>query len=113
VIVHFPCPTYCTLELTKAMSEAAPNLFRQGVHYYKIGVGLVDLASVSQYKFDLFSPPKINQSLLHTLNDLNRRYGRDTLFLAAQGFDQEWAMRRDFLTPQYTIKWHSLPQIKC
>jgi DNA polymerase V len=113
VIVHFPCPTNCTLELTKAMSEAAPNLFRQGVHYYKIGVGLVDLASAAQYQFDLFSPPKINQALLHTLDDLNQRYGRDTLFLAAQGFDQKWAMRRDFLTPQYTTKWHSLPQIKC
>jgi DNA polymerase V len=113
VIVHFPCPTHCTLELTKAMSEAAPNLFRQGVHYYKIGVGLVDLASAAQYQFDLFSPPKINQVLLHTLDDLNQRYGRDTLFLAAQGFDQKWAMRRDFLSPQYTTKWHSLPQIKC
>ncbi|RPA22850.1 DUF4113 domain-containing protein, partial [Shewanella frigidimarina] len=37
----------------------------------------------------------------------------DTVFLAAQGIEHKWAMRRDLLTPQYTTKWRCVPQIKC
>ncbi|MGX9463408.1 Y-family DNA polymerase [Shewanella sp. A14] len=113
VIVHFPCPTHCTVELTKAMTEAAPKLFQQGVRYYKIGVGLVDLASEKHFQLDLFSPPKVNDDLMHTLDGINQRYGRDTVFLAAQGIQQKWAMRRDLLTPQYSTQWKCLPGIKC
>jgi len=113
VIVHFPCPTHCTIELTKAMTAAASRLFHQGVHYYKIGVGLVDLASDKHVQFDLFNTAKVNHALMHTLDSINQRYGRDSVFLAAQGIEQKWAMRRDFLTPQYSTQWQCLPKVKC
>ncbi|NCO71587.1 MULTISPECIES: Y-family DNA polymerase [Shewanella] len=112
-IVHFPCPTNCTVELTKAMSEAAPKLFRDGVHYYKIGIGLIDLASEQNSQFDLFNPPTAKPALMLALDHINQRYGSDTVFLAAQGIEHKWAMRRDLLTPQYTTKWLSVPRIKC
>ena len=113
VIVHFPCPTNCTIELTKAMTDAAPRLFSNGVRYYKIGVGLVDLASEKHFQFDLFNTAKVNYALMDTLDGINQRYGRDTVFLAAQGIEQKWAMRRDLLTPQYSTQWKCLPSIKC
>ncbi|AZG73375.1 Y-family DNA polymerase [Shewanella livingstonensis] len=113
VIVHFPCPTHCTVELTQALTQAASKLFRPGVRYYKIGVGLVDLASEKHFQFDLFTPAKVNHALMHTLDGINQRYGRDTMFLAAQGIQQKWAMRRDLLTPQYSTQWQCLPKIKC
>jgi DNA polymerase V len=112
-IVHFPCPTNCTVELTKAMSEAAPKLFRDGVRYYKIGVGLIDLASEQNSQLDLFNPPTAKPALMLALDHINQRYGSDTVFLAAQGIEHKWAMRRDLLTPQYTTKWLSVPHIKC
>ena len=79
-IVHFPCATNCTVELTKAMSEAAPKPFREGIHYYRIGIGLIDLASEKHNQFDLFNPPKANSVLMHTLDYINHRYGSDTMF---------------------------------
>ncbi|MEE1981387.1 Y-family DNA polymerase [Shewanella xiamenensis] len=112
-LVHFPCATNCSAELTRAMSVVAPKLFRQGVRYYKIGVGLLDLVSEKYRQFDLFNAPPANPQLMRTLDSVNHRYGSDTLFLAAQGVDQKWAMRRELLTPQYTTDWGCLPQIKC
>jgi DNA polymerase V len=50
---------------------------------------------------------------MDTLDGINQRYGRDTVFLAAQGIEQKWAMRRDLLTPQYSTQWKCLPSIKC
>jgi DNA polymerase V len=112
-IVHFASPTNCSAEITEAMTQAAPQLFREGVRYYKIGVGLIDLASDRHRQLDLFNASNANPVLMHTLDGLNQRYGRDTLFLAAQGIEQKWAMRRDLLTPQYTTDWASLPRVKC
>ncbi|MEL6117815.1 DUF4113 domain-containing protein [Photobacterium sp. SP02] len=27
--------------------------------------------------------------------------------------DPRWAMRREFLSPQYTTKWRDLPRVRC
>jgi DNA polymerase V len=43
---------------------------------------------------------------------LNQRYERDTVFVAAQGIEQKWSMRRDRLTPQYTTRWKDVPRVK-
>jgi DNA polymerase V len=112
-VIHFPCPTNCTLTLTKGMSDAALRLFRENVRYYRIGVGLIDLLSEKFNQFDLFNQPTSNPALMSTLDLINHRYGNDTVFLAAQGIEHKWAMRRDLLTPQYTTKWRCIPQIKC
>lgn len=112
-IAKFPCPTNCTAELNRAVTEQAPKLFRQGIRYYKIGVGLIDLVSEQFQQTDMFNVPKVNPLLMKALDGINSRYGSDTLFMAAQGTEQKWAMRRELLTPQYTTNWASIPKIKC
>lgn len=69
------------------------------MRYYRIGIELIDLVSDKQNQLDLFNPPTANPRLMLTLDNINQRYGRDTLFVAAQGIDYNWAMRCDFLTP--------------
>ncbi|GGI72817.1 hypothetical protein GCM10007978_08290 [Shewanella hanedai] len=89
------------------------QLYRPGVRYYRIGVGLIDLASTYNAQLDLFNASKSNPALMHVYDGINQRFGTDTLFLAAQGTEQKWTMRRDLLTPQYTTRWGCVPQIKC
>jgi len=112
-IVHFACPTNCSVQLTKAMSKVAHRLYREDVQYYRVGVGLLELGNEKFDQFDLFNPRTDNPALMGALDSINSKYGTDTLFLAAQGIEQKWAMRRDFLSPQYTTKWSDIPIIKC
>lgn len=111
--VHFPCSTDDTTVITTTVSNVVSQLYRPGVRYYRIGVGLIDLASTHNAQLDLFNQSKSNPALMRVYDDINQRYGTDTLFLAAQGSEQKWTMKRDLLTPQYTTNWNSLPQIKC
>lgn len=113
VVVHFPSPTSCTVDLTKGMSGAAVQLLRDGVRYYLIGIGVIDLVSDKRNQLDLFNPPTANPLRMLSFDNINQRYGRDTLFLAAQGVEHNWAMLRDSPTPQYTTSWGCLPNIKC
>ena len=50
---------------------------------------------------------------MNVLDGLNARYGRDTLFLGAQGIEPKWSMRRERLTARYTTRWSDLPRLRC
>ncbi|AUI86234.1 DNA polymerase V subunit UmuC [Vibrio azureus] len=112
-IYRFAYPTADVTNITKVVSQLAKELFKQGVRFYKVGVGLLDLVDGRQEQPDLFNPQPNNAPLMTLFDGLNKRYGQNTLFLGAQGCEQKWQMRRQFLTPQYTTCWSDLPIIRC
>jgi DNA polymerase V len=112
--VHrFPYPTADVTQITKVVSELTHSLFSEGVRFYKVGVGLLDLVDGRQEQADLFNPTPNNMPLMSVFDGLNQRYGQNTVFLGAQGIEQKWQMRRQFLTPQYTTRWADLPKVQC
>lgn len=112
-IKHFTPATNDTSHFLRAISENIHHLFKVGVNYYKVGVGLLNLSSEENQQWDLFSPSVSNASLMKVLDNINQRYGRDSAFFVAQGIDEKWAMRRELLTPQYTTNWNHIPNISC
>ena len=113
MIHKFPYPTSDATQITKVAMQLGNDLFQHGVRYYKIGVGLIDLVDGRYEQPDLFNLAPTNDKLMAVFDRLNQKYGRDTLFLGAQGVDKKWHMRRNMLTPQYTTKWQDLPKVKC
>lgn len=112
--VHrFAYPTSDVTQITGIASNLAKELYQEGVRFYKIGVGLLDLADGRNEQPDLFNQNPNNPKLMGVYDALNHRYGADTLFLGAQGIEKKWEMRRDMLTPRYTTNWHDLPRIRC
>lgn len=112
-IHRFAYPTSDTCVLTHVVMKLAESMFKPNVRYYKIGVGLVDLVSGKHSQLDLLNPQPENTKLMQVFDGLNHRYGRDCVFLAAQGMEEKWAMRRDRLTPQYTTRWGDIPMVRC
>ncbi|WP_445778130.1 Y-family DNA polymerase [Shewanella sp.] len=113
VNVNFTCATNCSAEMSHAAFSVIHKLYRPGVHYYKVGVGLLDLINSQHQQLDLFNVSKAKPQLMQVLDNINHRYGRDTLYLGAQGTQQKWAMHRNFLSPQYTTDWRHIPIIRC
>ncbi|WP_375749993.1 Y-family DNA polymerase [Vibrio sp. HN007] len=112
--VHrFSHPTSDVTTITQAVSKMTEQLFREGVRYYKIGVGLIELVDGRNEQPDLFNPTPNNKTLMNVLDCINNKYGSDTVFLAAQGTDEKWKMRREYLTPRYTTSWKDIPKIVC
>ncbi|NBI54204.1 Y-family DNA polymerase [Photobacterium alginatilyticum] len=112
--VHrFAYPTDDTTRITDVVSDLINTLFAENVRYYKVGIGLIDLVDGHFFQQDMFDDHPSNPALMKMVDDLNHRYGSNTMFLAAQGTEQKWAMRRKLLTPQYTTQWDDIPRIKC
>jgi DNA polymerase V len=42
------------------------------------------------------------------IDDLNNRYGRGTVRMAAEGFERKWIMKQEFLSKQYTTNWKDI-----
>ncbi|SDD96396.1 DNA polymerase V [Mucilaginibacter pineti] len=42
------------------------------------------------------------------MDDINARYGRGALRVAAEGYDKAWKMKQEFLSKQYTISWQDI-----
>ena len=113
ILKQFNPPTNDTSQFLKIISDNIHQLFKPGVAYYKVGIGLLSLSSEENQQWDLFNPPQGNVQLMTVLDRINQRYGSDSAFFVAQGFNQKWLMRRELLTPQYTTNWHHIPDISC
>lgn len=113
LLKQFNPATNDTSQLLKAISENIHQLFKPGVAYYKVGIGLLNLNSETHQQWDLFNPPLDNVALMNVLDNINQRYGSNSAFFMAQGIEEKWSMRRDLLTPQYTTNWQHIPHISC
>ncbi len=109
----FAVPTSDTRNIIAATSAVLEKIYCAGVRYYKCGVGLMDIKSAVYSQGDLFSSSTDSPALMTCLDKINSRYGRSTLHFAAQGIEQKFDMRRDFLSKSSTTNWREIPRIKC
>lgn len=81
----------------------------------KAGIMLLDVSSRHETQSDLFAPvvdPR-RETLMKSLDGLNRRFGSGTIFHGAQGTQARWSMRRELKSPNYTTRLADLPVVLC
>lgn len=108
-IIPLPAPTADTRDLVKAAMTVMPAIFREGVTFAKAGVILSEFSGQARQE-SLFATPEIKNDLrlMRIIDGLNQKQ-RHSVYLAAQGINQAWAMKRDMLSPAYTTRWNDLP----
>jgi DNA polymerase V len=111
--VSFPQPTNDTPAVITLAKACLKRLFRKGERYKKGGVILLDLLPEAKVAPDLFDglDPKQRQ-VATTVDALNNRYGRHTLFYGAMGVNASWKMRSERRSPRYTSCWQELAVAK-
>ena len=73
---------------------------------------LFDIVPADSVQQSLFAIPYIKQTLLmQTIDDLNRVYEKNTVFLASQGIRRNWQMKRGQMTKAYTTRWEDIPVV--
>lgn len=103
-IVHFPVATDSSLEITKYALDLVDRYFRENTTYKKAGVIITEIVpntSVQQNLFDTLDRNKHN-NLMKVMDSINFKYGQSKIFLATQGVDNKWKMRREHLSKSYT-----------
>ena len=72
-------------------------------------LGLQPKGTVQSTLFDDTDKQAKSDALMHVMDEINRKMGQGSMTIAASGIRQNWAMRRERKSPNYTTEWNELP----
>jgi DNA polymerase V len=101
-----------TPRILAAATACLRRVYRKGFSYKRAGVMLADLSPANAVQLHFNSPPlavdRRRERLMAAVDQVNRRWGRETLRLASTGFTKSWQMRQKNKSPAYTTRWTDL-----
>ncbi len=114
IVIPLIEPTADTGLLVNHAIRGLKRIYKPGYRYQKAGVMLMELSDEKTSQPDLFihvstQDRQKSQRRMETLDHINRKMGRGTLRLAAEGFQHTWKVRTDYPSPRYTTRWAELP----
>src|SRR5690606_1647383 len=93
-------------EIIKISRYLLKKIFKQGYRYQKVGIMLTDIRpnnEVQQSLFDKNNPLRMKMTAaLKAMDKINQINGRDTVRLAATGYERKWTMKQEYLSKKYT-----------
>lgn len=115
--IRFITPTDDVRIFTEAALTCLKECYRPGFQYKKTGVLLEEISNNNKQQTDLFhaideGAQAKNKAFLSVFDQINQRYGKDTLRLAAEGFNNAWDPTLSYISPAYTTRWSDIPRIK-
>ncbi len=109
-------PSADTAQITQTALLGLRLMYEPGHQLAKAGVMLCELSSQAHLQGELLLEDEASArdrgQLMSTVDQLNARYGRGTLQLAAMGQQNQvhpWQMRQERRTPHYTTDWRQIP----
>ena len=113
IVVKLPYPTNSAIELAKFAKQALHYIFKDGYHYKKAGVLVMDFTPQDKTQLRLFD--NSNQQhipLMMAMDKINSMYGQQKIRLAAQDIKRVWKMKQEKLSPRYTTNLNDIITIK-
>ncbi|HKK78330.1 MAG TPA: DUF4113 domain-containing protein, partial [Phaeodactylibacter sp.] len=110
-----PFATSNTNELIAFCLPLLESLYEKGTNYKKAGVMASALQPESSLQTHLFLRHKKvlrHKKLMQEVDAINRRMGRNTVFVASCGTQHSWSRKEQWRSPRYTTRWAELPEVK-
>ncbi|GAA4017735.1 DUF4113 domain-containing protein [Actimicrobium antarcticum] len=109
VVVPLPNASCDTRLLIRAALFGLAQIYRPGYYYKKAGVILQGISGARAEQQLLFTPYGDGAAMMRTLDNLNQRLGKGAVSIASAGTRNDWAMKRERKTPDYTTNWEDIP----
>ncbi len=107
--IHVPLlqPSDNTFVINNAALIGLKSIFRNGYDYQKAGVMLCELSPKHLVQETLFTDV-MGKSQMKVIDSINAKMGRDTIKLSSAGTKQDWKMKSQFKSQNYTTRWNEL-----
>lgn len=112
ITIPLPNASSDTRLLIRVALFGLERIYQPGFAYKKTGVMLIGISSIVMSQGSLFKEYGADEKsikLMGVMDQLNRRYGRNTVSVFSAGNQKSWIMRRKNMSPCYTTKWHDVP----
>ncbi len=108
---NLPDHTNDSFQFCRLAKRLLEQIWREGYEYNKAGVMLGDFSKSTRRQISLFEKPvRDNSQIMAAIDRINSTVG--TIKLATTGVTQQWAMKRDRLSPAYTTRWQDIPLVR-
>ena len=109
-VCEFNVLTSDTLLMIQHAFSLLEEIYKPDILYAKAGVMVCDIRPADCYQRHLFNPDASNhrQKLMQVMDNLNHRFGKDTVIYGAEGLKKSWSMKNQHRTPAYTTDWHDI-----
>ena len=98
-------PTYDTVQIVKTALQLTKIIFRENYKYKKAGVLLSGFYEKGTETKDLFSEARYRSpKLMSAVDQINERYGSDTIQIATECQMGKWKQKRKNCTQSYTTQ---------
>lgn len=104
-------PTDYTPMIVKKTIGMLEQIYRDGHRYKRAGIMIYDIRPRDRQQEFLFrnrAEEEKQERIMTTIDEINRKHGRNTVRLANCGFEHPWEMRREHLSPRYTTRWDNI-----
>ncbi|EGG99397.1 Error-prone2C lesion bypass DNA polymerase V (UmuC) [gamma proteobacterium IMCC2047] len=110
-LLQLPYPTNDTRVIISSARRAVSSLYSEGHAFLKAGVGLIDIVDRKYHQLDMLSEGQrlSADKVMATVDMVNRRMGKNSIFFASQGVSKPWYIRQQYTSPQYTTQWSDIP----
>ncbi|WP_198263692.1 Y-family DNA polymerase [sulfur-oxidizing endosymbiont of Gigantopelta aegis] len=114
-VIQLPYPSNDTRLISNLARQVIKQIFKANIAYIKVGVGLLDLSEKKHQQLDLFHAGQAikTDQLMNTMDKINQHYGKNSIYVAAEGVHKKWLMRQAYRSPSYTSQWDELPEVHC
>jgi DNA polymerase V len=121
---ELPMPSAFLPDILAVALGLLRRIYQSGFRYRKVMINLLGLEPDHSAQADLFDIDinrEKNDALMIACDTVNERYGRGTLHLGIRSLVPDtgngdtqtaWAMKRDYLSPEYTTRLSDIPRVR-
>ncbi|MFI8377738.1 Y-family DNA polymerase [Leeuwenhoekiella sp. NPDC079379] len=113
ISIQMPYETNSTFVITKAVMTGLKRIYKEGFHYKKAGIIVMDLTPDTQKQLSFFyhEDPR-HKVLMETIDRLNKNCF-DQVKFGAQDLKKVWKMQQNHLSKRYTTRLNEVIEVKC
>lgn len=107
-------PTQDTRDVSEVAFRSPDRIWREDRSYMKAGIMLDDFTTNDIRHLNLLDEgaPRPNSAMLMKVLEGINQSGLRNLWIAGQGINTEWKMKRQILSPAWTTNWKDIPVAK-
>lgn len=115
--VSFGMPTNDSGHIIKVLTNQLQSIYSSTQSYHRVGVVLYDFKPARFLQTDLLglvqpSTHSASVAKMRAIDDINSRFGKGSVYFAAEDLSNSWRPRQNSRSPRYTTKWAELPTAK-
>jgi DNA polymerase V len=113
----FSHPTCHSGQIVTAANALVATVYNKNAHCHRAGVILTSLRSAANMQQQNFldqaerDAQSIKNAQMHSIDQINKRYGKNTIHIASQDLSKTWQPQSKNRSPHYTTNWRDLPKL--